>query len=160
ATCRAYSVAEAEPVRLRAALGAAPRTGERAAGDAVAGEATGRREARGYRALVPAQVACGGRARHPLGGGDVDVEVDLGVARSRRGGGREREGRGGAGGGNGDRGAHRATVHWPFMPREPASADDVATGLREVGYLPGASTALVSFLAAKLGKPVLVEGPA
>src|ERR671931_921948 len=46
------------------------------------------------------------------------------------------------------------------MVREPASADDVATGLREVGYLPGASTALVSFLAAKLGKPILVEGPA
>jgi MoxR-like ATPase len=46
------------------------------------------------------------------------------------------------------------------MVREPDSAEDVATGLREVGYLPGASTALVSFLAAKLGKPVLVEGPA
>src|SRR3954453_3780433 len=46
------------------------------------------------------------------------------------------------------------------MVREPASADDVATGLREVGYLPGTSTALVSFLATKLGKPVLVEGPA
>src|SRR5215207_8562414 len=46
------------------------------------------------------------------------------------------------------------------MVREPESADDVATGLREVGYLPGASTALVSYLAAKLGKPVRVEGPA
>src|SRR6187397_1362578 len=46
------------------------------------------------------------------------------------------------------------------MAREPASADDVATGLRDVGYLPGTSTALVSYLAAKLGKPVLVEGPA
>jgi MoxR-like ATPase len=46
------------------------------------------------------------------------------------------------------------------MIREPDSAEDVSTGLREVGYLPGASTALVSFLAAKLGKPVLVEGPA
>ena len=46
------------------------------------------------------------------------------------------------------------------MAREPASAEDVAAGLHEVGYLPGASTALVSFLAAKLGKPVLVEGPA
>src|SRR6187200_774161 len=46
------------------------------------------------------------------------------------------------------------------MAREPDSAEDVATGLREVGYLPGASTALVSFLAAKLGKPILVEGPA
>jgi MoxR-like ATPase len=38
--------------------------------------------------------------------------------------------------------------------------DEVATGLRQAGYLPGESTALVSFLAAKLGKPVLVEGPA
>ena len=28
------------------------------------------------------------------------------------------------------------------------------------GYLPGESTALVSYLAAKLGKPILVEGPA
>jgi MoxR-like ATPase len=42
----------------------------------------------------------------------------------------------------------------------PTSVTDVATGLTEVGYLPGESTALVSFLAAKLGKPVLVEGPA
>ncbi len=43
---------------------------------------------------------------------------------------------------------------------EPASVDDLATGLKSVGYLPGESTALVSFLATKLGKPVLVEGPA
>ncbi|HTU80034.1 MAG TPA: MoxR family ATPase [Solirubrobacteraceae bacterium] len=42
----------------------------------------------------------------------------------------------------------------------PASVQDVAAGLRGVGYLPGESTALVSFLASKLGKPVLVEGPA
>src|SRR5881397_1419102 len=42
----------------------------------------------------------------------------------------------------------------------PASVDDVAAGLRRVGYLPGESTALVSYLAARLGKPVLVEGPA
>jgi MoxR-like ATPase len=42
----------------------------------------------------------------------------------------------------------------------PATVDEVAAGLREVGYLPGESTALVSFLAAKLGKPILVEGPA
>ncbi|MBV9214003.1 MAG: MoxR family ATPase [Actinobacteria bacterium] len=33
-------------------------------------------------------------------------------------------------------------------------------GLEAVGYLAAESTALVSFLAAKLGKPVLVEGPA
>jgi MoxR-like ATPase len=42
----------------------------------------------------------------------------------------------------------------------PNSVDDVATGLRTVGYLPGESTALVSYLATKLGKPILVEGPA
>src|ERR1700742_718757 len=43
---------------------------------------------------------------------------------------------------------------------EPASVQEVFDGLRSVGYLPGSSTALVSFLATKLGKPVLVEGPA
>jgi MoxR-like ATPase len=43
---------------------------------------------------------------------------------------------------------------------EPASVEDVASGLKQVGYLPGESTALVSYLATKLGKPVLVEGPA
>jgi MoxR-like ATPase len=42
----------------------------------------------------------------------------------------------------------------------PDSVADVTTGLRAAGYLPGESTALVSFLATKLGKPVLVEGPA
>jgi MoxR-like ATPase len=46
------------------------------------------------------------------------------------------------------------------LPSAPASVADVAEGLRAVGYLPGESTALVAFLAAKLGKPVLVEGPA
>src|SRR5262245_3166541 len=46
------------------------------------------------------------------------------------------------------------------MQASPTSVDEVADGLRQVGYLPGDSTALVSFLAAKLGKPVLVEGPA
>ena len=46
------------------------------------------------------------------------------------------------------------------MTLEPTSVDDVATGLRDARYLPGESTALVSFLATKLGKPVLVEGPA
>jgi MoxR-like ATPase len=44
--------------------------------------------------------------------------------------------------------------------REPQSVQDVAAGLREVGYLPGSSTALVAYLATMLGKPVLVEGPA
>jgi MoxR-like ATPase len=42
----------------------------------------------------------------------------------------------------------------------PASVAEVSDGLRAAGYLPGESTALVSFLATKLGKPVLVEGPA
>jgi MoxR-like ATPase len=47
------------------------------------------------------------------------------------------------------------------MPADgPASSADVATGLASVGYLPSESTALVAFLATKLGKPVLVEGPA
>src|SRR3954451_6591722 len=45
-------------------------------------------------------------------------------------------------------------------PLVPASVDEVAGGLRGVGYLPGDSTALVAYLAARLGKPVLVEGPA
>jgi MoxR-like ATPase len=46
------------------------------------------------------------------------------------------------------------------MTVDPASVDEVTAGLRSVGYLPGDSTALVSYLAARLGKPVLVEGPA
>src|SRR5258708_13640805 len=43
---------------------------------------------------------------------------------------------------------------------EPASVQDVSSGLTQAGYLPAESTSLVSFLATKLGKPVLVEGPA
>jgi MoxR-like ATPase len=46
------------------------------------------------------------------------------------------------------------------MPTEPDSIPALAEGLRSVGYLPGDSTALVSYLAVKLGKPILVEGPA
>src|SRR3954447_22225080 len=42
----------------------------------------------------------------------------------------------------------------------PGSVEDVSGGLQAAGYLPGESTALVSYLAARLGKPVLVEGPA
>jgi MoxR-like ATPase len=38
--------------------------------------------------------------------------------------------------------------------------EEVAAGLREAGYLAGDATALVAYLAARLGKPVLVEGPA
>ena len=46
------------------------------------------------------------------------------------------------------------------MSASPASVADVAEGLRGAGYLPGDATALVAYLAAKLGKPILVEGPA
>jgi len=42
----------------------------------------------------------------------------------------------------------------------PASLDEVRDGLADAGYLASESAALVSFLAYKLGKPVLVEGPA
>jgi MoxR-like ATPase len=47
-----------------------------------------------------------------------------------------------------------------MAPEGPLSSADVAAGLSSVGYLPSESTALVSYLATKLGKPVLVEGPA
>src|SRR5437764_5288752 len=46
------------------------------------------------------------------------------------------------------------------MPEHPASVEEVRQGLRQIGYRPGECTALVSFLATRLGKPVLVEGPA
>ncbi len=52
------------------------------------------------------------------------------------------------------------TMTPPDSQNAPASTAEVAAGLREAGYLPGESTALVAFLAARLGKPVLVEGPA
>jgi MoxR-like ATPase len=42
----------------------------------------------------------------------------------------------------------------------PASLDEVRDGLADSGYLASESAALVSFLAQRLGKPVLVEGPA
>jgi len=53
-----------------------------------------------------------------------------------------------------------SSYHPPFMAAVPDSVAAVADGLRSVGYLPAESTALVSYLACKLGKPVLVEGPA
>ncbi len=43
---------------------------------------------------------------------------------------------------------------------EPASIDEVRKGLGAAGYLSSEAASLVSFLAYKLGKPVLVEGPA
>ena len=46
------------------------------------------------------------------------------------------------------------------MDALPESVDAVADGLRAAGYLPGGSTALVAYLATRLNKPVLVEGPA
>jgi MoxR-like ATPase len=52
------------------------------------------------------------------------------------------------------------TGHSTEAATGPRSVEDVAAGLRSVGYLPGESTALVSYLASKLGKPILVEGPA
>src|SRR4051812_169066 len=46
------------------------------------------------------------------------------------------------------------------MATTPESVDHVAEGLRGAGYLPAENTSLVSFLATRLDKPVLVEGPA
>jgi hypothetical protein len=50
------------------------------------------------------------------------------------------------------------SYHWPSMTGPitdaatgPNTVEDVASGLRSVGYLPGESTALVSYLASKLG---------
>jgi MoxR-like ATPase len=42
----------------------------------------------------------------------------------------------------------------------PASLEEVRDGLARAGYLASESATLVSFLAYRLGKPVLVEGPA
>src|SRR5918911_396120 len=56
-------------------------------------------------------------------------------------------------------GLHVRAAPRPEIP-QASSLDEVDAGLRSVGYLPGGSTALVSLLATKLGKPVLVEGPA
>src|SRR5215208_7166738 len=44
--------------------------------------------------------------------------------------------------------------------QSPQSVAEVREGLAKVGYLADESAALVSFLAQRLGKPVLVEGPA
>jgi MoxR-like ATPase len=46
------------------------------------------------------------------------------------------------------------------MPDEPQSVGEVKSALGDVGYLADESAALVSYLAQRLGKPVLVEGPA
>ena len=46
------------------------------------------------------------------------------------------------------------------MSGEFQSIEEAQSGLGKAGYLADESTALVSYLAARLGKPVLVEGPA
>ena len=46
------------------------------------------------------------------------------------------------------------------MPGSIETVADVRSGLAEVGYLADESAALVAYLAQRLGKPVLVEGPA
>ena len=46
------------------------------------------------------------------------------------------------------------------MPAQPASVEEVSAGLQAVGYLPASRPRWSSYLAARLGKPVLVEGPA
>ena len=46
------------------------------------------------------------------------------------------------------------------MKALPESVEELAAGLRSVGYLPGREAGLVAYLAVRLGKPVLVEGPA
>jgi MoxR-like ATPase len=48
----------------------------------------------------------------------------------------------------------------PMPDRSYGSVAEVKEALAEVGYLADEPAALVSFLAQKLGKPVLVEGPA
>ncbi len=46
------------------------------------------------------------------------------------------------------------------MSDEFATIEEARDGLQGAGYLADESTALVSFLAGRLGKPILVEGPA
>ncbi|MGI9081521.1 MAG: AAA family ATPase [Thermoleophilaceae bacterium] len=46
------------------------------------------------------------------------------------------------------------------MSADFGSIEETQAGLHSAGYLAGDSTALVCFLAQRLGKPVLVEGPA
>src|SRR2546426_624715 len=59
-------------------------------------------------------------------------------------------------------GALGRRVSWPGMAGQPtpASVEEVREALARVSYLADEPAALVSFLAQRLGKPVLVEGPA
>ena len=54
---------------------------------------------------------------------------------------------------------HRESI-LESVPSEFQSVEEMRSSLGDVGYLAGESTALVAYLAARLGKPVLVEGPA
>jgi MoxR-like ATPase len=54
----------------------------------------------------------------------------------------------------------RVIIIGPMPDRSKGSVAEVKEALAEVGYLADEPAALVSFLAQKLGKPVLVEGPA
>ncbi|MFL5826142.1 MAG: AAA family ATPase [Thermoleophilaceae bacterium] len=51
-------------------------------------------------------------------------------------------------------------VSFSRMTGEPVTIEETREALAQVGYLADEAASLVSFLAAKLGKPVLVEGPA
>src|SRR4051795_13548353 len=60
-----------------------------------------------------------------------------------------------------DGGEHGGLSIIPEMPEpQPQSVPQVREDLGQVGYLADEAAALVSFLAQRLGKPVLVEGPA
>ncbi len=45
-------------------------------------------------------------------------------------------------------------------PAQPQTVEEVKSGLMDAGYLADEPAALVSYLAQRLGKPILVEGPA
>src|SRR5215217_7625915 len=51
-------------------------------------------------------------------------------------------------------------VSFPIVAADLATVESTRDALAAVGYLADESASLVSFLAAQLGKPVLVEGPA
>ena len=55
---------------------------------------------------------------------------------------------------------HRLIIIASMAETPPESVSDVRDALARVGYLADEPAALVSFLAQRLGKPVLVEGPA
>src|SRR5262245_22883106 len=53
-----------------------------------------------------------------------------------------------------------ASLFRPPMSSQPANVTEVKDALERAGYLADEPAALVAYLAIKLGKPVLVEGPA